>query len=104
MAFSFFFLIKKYTVGMTSRIDQVKIEVLQKGIDIGGHNRNFCKLRGQKVGFSLKLKCDTHFEKFFGFTNGPFFKTQYPTKKLRILLFSCTKHSRPTVMSKMLLR
>jgi hypothetical protein len=39
--FFFSFLIKKYTVGMTRRIDQVKIGVLQKGVNMGGHNCHF---------------------------------------------------------------
>jgi len=46
---------------MTCRVDQVKIDVLQNGVDmglllsfflIGGQNCNFCKLKGQKVRFS----------------------------------------------------
>jgi len=47
---------------MLRMVDSVKIDVLQKGVDmgvtfaiflIGGQNCNFCKLRGQKVCFSL---------------------------------------------------
>ena len=38
--------------GMTHRIYQVKIDLLQKGL-IGGQNCYFCKLRGPKVRLNL---------------------------------------------------
>ena len=54
--------LNKYTGGMPSMVDWVKIDVLQKGVNMGvtfaiffnrEKNYNFCKLRGQKVCFSL---------------------------------------------------